>query len=48
VEKAGHKPSAKEKGLQAARERALKKIIEGPNAKGLYADPTALLIEQQQ
>ena len=46
LEKVGHKPSAKEKAAEAARMRIIRKYLEGPDAKGMYADPALLFAEQ--
>jgi hypothetical protein len=42
VEKVGHKPAKGEASTRAAQERELKKILEGEQAKQVYADPAAL------
>lgn len=47
VEKAGHKKQKGEAAMKAARERVLKRYLDGPNAKGLYADPAAMLAPQE-
>jgi hypothetical protein len=45
VEKAGRKPIKGEAQQRAAQERELKKILEGDNAKRVYADPAALFAD---
>lgn len=42
VENAGQKKDSKTIATEQARKRALMKIIDGPEAKGLYADPAAM------
>ena len=42
LEMVGHKPAKGEASANQARQRELKKILEGDNAKAVYADPAAL------
>lgn len=46
IDQAGQKKDSKQAAIEAARQRVLKKFLDGHEAKGQYADPAALFTAQ--